>query len=101
MRYQYPSWWQLGTLYLISGTVFLAPLSTTRIIVGIVMVAVVSILTIVKVIRGRSPNSASRPPRPWAGWRPDDGTLSGPKSAHQAGGAKCQLVARPEGETTP
>jgi uncharacterized membrane protein len=64
MRYQDPTWWQLGALYVISGTVFLPPLSTTRIIVGIVMVAVVSILMIVKVIRGRSPGSASRPPRP-------------------------------------
>lgn len=64
MRYQDPTWWQLGALYVISGIVFLPPLSMPRIIVGIVMVAVVSILMVVKVIRGRSPGRGSRPPRP-------------------------------------
>lgn len=63
MRYQDPSWWQIGLLYLICGTIFWPPLSTNRMIMGIVFVAIVTVLVILKIIRGRSSTRTPGPPR--------------------------------------
>ncbi|MDP9999026.1 hypothetical protein J2W15_002529 [Pseudarthrobacter sulfonivorans] len=62
MRYQDPSWWQIGLLYLICGTIFWPPLSTNRMIAGIVFVAIVTVLLIFKIIRGRSSTRTPGPP---------------------------------------
>ena len=64
MRYQDPSWWQLGGLYVISGTIFLPPIPPARAVAGIVAVAITTIFVIVKVVRLRSADKGHGPPPP-------------------------------------
>ncbi|SEE31981.1 hypothetical protein SAMN04489740_1120 [Arthrobacter alpinus] len=61
MRYQDPSWWQLGCLYAISGTILLPPLPLASAVVEIVSVAITTTFMIVKVVRSRSADKRKGP----------------------------------------